>query len=98
MEAFVAIQSKDDFRPVYRAIERACKRCSEKHAPDGTAAEERLPVLHGLTASRLDDSHRPGDVGGQLIEAIQDSALFIADLTGNNANVAWELGFANATP
>ncbi|HEY2711090.1 MAG TPA: hypothetical protein VGI60_01140 [Chthoniobacterales bacterium] len=45
---------------------------------------------------RVDEVARPGSITRDIIEGILDSALIIADLTGKNANVFYELGIAHA--
>jgi hypothetical protein len=45
---------------------------------------------------RVDELARPGSITRDIIEGILDSDLIIADLTGKNANVFYELGIAHA--
>jgi hypothetical protein len=49
-----------------------------------------------LVAYRADDSDVPGRITDQIINSLEESDLVISDITGNNANVGWELGFAYA--
>lgn len=49
-----------------------------------------------LAAFRADEIAKPGRITDQIMEAISGSRLVIADLTGNNPNVLWELGYAQA--
>lgn len=49
-----------------------------------------------LVAYRADDSDAPGRITDQIIDSLEESDLVISDITGNNANVGWELGFAHA--
>jgi hypothetical protein len=49
----------------------------------------------GLTAARADEIHSPGVITEQIRVAIQQSRLCIADLTGNNPNVLYEVGIAH---
>jgi SIR2-like protein/uncharacterized protein DUF4145 len=55
-----------------------------------TAAEQGLAVL------RADEMSGSGFVMEQIRTAIQQSRLCIADISDNNANVLYEVGFANA--
>jgi len=46
---------------------------------------------------RADDQHHPRSITAAIIFAILASDLFIAELTGSNPNVFYELGWAHAT-
>jgi len=50
----------------------------------------------GLTVVRADELSAPGSIIEQIRVAIQQARLFVVDLTGNNANVMYELGLAQA--
>jgi nucleoside 2-deoxyribosyltransferase len=50
----------------------------------------------GLTVLRADEMSGAGVIIEQIRSAIQQSRLCIADLTGSNPNVLYELGFAQA--
>jgi hypothetical protein len=77
-----------------------------EHAPPGSAArrnyEEALQVLEtvivpacelvGLTAVRADGLTRAGEITEQVFRRLRDDDVVIADLTGANANVMYELG------
>ena len=43
---------------------------------------------------RLDEVRSPGRITQQLVEELQLADFLIVDITGANANVIWELGFA----
>lgn len=45
---------------------------------------------------RADQIDRPGVITEQIFEAIEDADALIADITGNNPNVLFELGYARA--
>lgn len=47
-------------------------------------------------AIRADDIFRPGNIVEQLKKAIQQADFCIADVTDNNPNVMWEVGYASA--
>ena len=47
-------------------------------------------------AIRSDDIFRPGNVVDQLKDAIQHADFCVADVTENNPNVMWEIGYAAA--
>jgi len=49
-----------------------------------------------LVAIRADEIARLGRITDQIIEAIRDADIVIADITGLNPNVLWELGYASA--
>jgi len=49
-----------------------------------------------LVCTRLDEIKRAGRITNDLAREIQDSALCIADISKNNPNVLWEVGYAMA--
>jgi len=49
-----------------------------------------------LFAYRVDQLPVPGDLTRQILDGIRESAFVVADLTGNNLNVAFEVGYAAA--
>jgi hypothetical protein len=53
-------------------------------------------VRQGLSAMRADEMAGPGFIVEQIRAAIQQARLCIADVTGNNANVLYEIGLAHA--
>jgi hypothetical protein len=56
------------------------------------------PVVRdlGLTVLRADEITTPGFVMEQIRSAIQQSRVCIADVTGSNPNVLYEVGYAEA--
>ncbi|MHB8589796.1 MAG: hypothetical protein ACYDA0_13245 [Candidatus Dormibacteraceae bacterium] len=50
----------------------------------------------GVTFDRADDWSKTGRITDQIIEALKTAHLIIADITGPNANVMYELGYAHA--
>jgi len=50
----------------------------------------------GVKVYRADEIAQPGRISVQVLEAIRSADLIIADLTGSNPNVMYELGFAHA--
>lgn len=57
-----------------------------------------VPILaaHGLQLSRGDLLGGEGDILRQVIDALLDSAVVVADVSGGNPNVMYELGMADA--
>ncbi len=57
-----------------------------------------VPVLRerGLTAYRADLDPTPGTITPQMLSKLLEARLVIADLTGRNPNVFYELGIAHA--
>jgi len=53
-------------------------------------------VRHGDDCKRADDFFTPGPIINDIINSIQDADYLIADLTGRNPNVYYELGYAHA--
>lgn len=49
-----------------------------------------------LKPHRLDDSNLPVVLVQEMFENTRDAKIILADLTGNNANVCYELGLAHA--
>jgi len=49
----------------------------------------------GIDCWRVDELARPGSITRDIVEGILDSHLIIADLTGRNPNVFYELGIAH---
>jgi hypothetical protein len=56
-------------------------------------AVDSLRPEFDIFVERADDISRPGKITQQIIKAIHRVDVIVADITGNNANVMWELGF-----
>lgn len=69
------------FDEVYKTI----KESIESAYPQGSC-----------TCIRLDEIVTAGRITEDLVKEIQDATVCIADITGNNANVMWEVGYAMA--
>jgi hypothetical protein len=67
---------------VYDAIRRAC--------------DEAARAFIGLRAERADDITEPGRITDQITSAIERADVLIADITGANPNVLFELGYGDA--
>jgi len=50
----------------------------------------------GYRCERMDDIQYVGDVMTMLYEKLEESAFIVADITGNNPNVFYEMGYADA--
>lgn len=50
----------------------------------------------GYTSQRADTLNKPGIITSQIIEALMNSELVVADLTAHNPNVLYELGIRHA--
>jgi hypothetical protein len=50
----------------------------------------------GVSFERSDDFTQTGRITDQIIEALKTADLIIADITGPNANVMYEFGYAHA--
>lgn len=83
----------------------------DKNAEYGTeqreAYEQAIEVLEeiiqpacgafGLEPLRADEIADPGEIPEQIFQHLRDDDVLIADLTGANANVMYELGLRHAT-
>jgi hypothetical protein len=49
----------------------------------------------GFSCIRADEILNTGDILGQVLSEIQNSTIIVADLTGDNVNVAYEIGYAH---
>ena len=49
------------------------------------------PAVQGYHVVRADDIDNTGRVTSQIIEHVRDAAIVVADLTGSNENVMYEL-------
>jgi len=56
------------------------------------------PVLHqvGLLPVKVDEIYTPTQISHDIFELIQKAEIILADVTGKNANVNYELGIAHA--
>jgi hypothetical protein len=50
----------------------------------------------GLSVVRLDEFRAAGRISDDLVQEISTAAMCVADVTGGNPNVMWEVGFATA--
>ena len=60
------------------------------------AAIHEVSAELGLRCIRADSITLPGRITHQIVEAIRAASVIVADVTGNNPNVMFELGFADA--
>jgi len=60
-----------------------------------TAIEQTSTEL-GVSCVRADRITVPGRISQQIVEAIHAASVIVADVTGNNPNVMFELGYADA--
>ena len=51
---------------------------------------------HALAARRVDKDEFVDDILDQIVGLIRQSKVVVADLSGSNANVTWEAGYATA--
>ena len=80
---FVLMPFKGEFDDVYMVV---------KNAVSDAQDSLKLP----LHCRRADEIAKPGRITDHILEAISKSDVLIADLSGNNANVMYELGFGHA--
>lgn len=82
LDVFIMMPFHEDFNDVYTTIK--------------TTVEGIHDLGVNFHCYRLDEIKHPGDITKDLIEAIEKSHICIADLTGNNPNVMYEVGYAHA--
>lgn len=80
MKCFVIMPFAKDFDDVYATIRRAV----------GTVREGQVQCF------RLDEVKAAGRITDDLVRELNESSICIADLTGCNPNVMWEVGYAMA--
>jgi hypothetical protein len=78
--AFILMDFDPTFDAVHEVIQRACA---------GSA-------IAGLQSLRADEITKSGRITEQIQQAIRDADIIIADISGPNSNVMYELGFADA--
>ena len=83
MNVFVMMPFSKEFNDVYEAI-----KISLSNSNIGIAQE--------INPIRLDDLQLSGRITKNLLTHINQSTIGIADITGNNPNVLWEVGYATA--
>ena len=57
---------------------------------------QRVCTEQGLACTRADEDVKPGKITGKIYEAVSDAGIIIADMTGKNSNVFYEMGLAHA--
>lgn len=80
MKCFVIMPFASEFGDVYATIRRAVDSA-------------KVGIAY---AFRLDELKAAGRITDDLVRELNDSAICIADLTGSNPNVMWEVGYAMA--
>jgi hypothetical protein len=95
MKALALMPFSDTFNDVFESMCAACKNdaSAELHNLNGDSQNEG--VSH-LECTRVDKENGDIDIIKLLLDSIRTASFCIADLTGNNKNVLWELGYAMA--
>jgi hypothetical protein len=60
------------------------------------AAIRRAAMLSGVQCVWSDETKKPGRISHQMTADIRSARVCIADVTGKNPNVLWEVGYAQA--
>jgi hypothetical protein len=81
LRCFVLMPFAQSFGDVYAAIR--------------TAIEKSVPGEQ-VDCRRLDEVTPAGRITDRLVRELNEAAIVVADLTGNNPNVMWEAGYAMA--
>jgi hypothetical protein len=90
MRALALMPFSAEFNDVFASLCAACTKFIELQA---TTNGEAVPQLD---CTRIDKEAGDMDIMKRLLVAIRTATFCIADLTGNNKNVLWELGYAMA--
>ncbi len=82
---------------VFVVMQIGDKGSAERRRADEVYELVLVPVLNelGLTPYRSDLDPTPGTITPQLLKKLLEARLVIADLTGRNPNVFYELGIAH---
>src|SRR5579872_5376744 len=75
---------------------RRCSRCSVTWKPGAELRPSHQRERHMREPVRADELFSSGSVVEQIWEQIEKAKVLLADLTGKNANVFYELGLAHA--
>lgn len=81
IHCFVIMPYDAGFDDVYSAIRTAVEKA------DGNQV---------IRCTRSDDKAPAGKIHDRLLDELKSADLFIADVTGDNPNVMWEIGYATA--
>lgn len=57
---------------------------------------QRVCTEQGLTCQRADEDVKPGKITSKIYDAVAEAGIIIADMTGRNPNVFYEMGLAHA--
>jgi len=82
------------FNDVYGACERAVEKA--KVSANSLETHPRADQLQRIELYRVDNGHGAVAIMDDLLKRMKESSLCIADISGNNPNVLWELGYAMA--
>ncbi|MDO8873665.1 MAG: hypothetical protein Q7V05_13195 [Methanoregula sp.] len=94
LKYFLAIPNQDDFNPIKKFI-----FCSLKELdifPNNLSMQSTLTGLHFEENNENRIELENGPVRESVIQAIKRSDFIVADLTGSNGNILYEVGFAHA--
>lgn len=81
MKCFVIMPYAAEFNAVYNQVQQA--------------AQDALPGEQ-IVCNHLRDVKAAGRITDDIVTSLREAAFCIADITGNNANVMWETGYAMA--
>lgn len=92
------VTSKDKPNKVFVIMQVGDKDSAERKRANEVLKYVITPVLtaHGLEPLRGDLDPTPGPITSQMIKTLIESPVVIADLTGKNPNVYYELGVAQS--
>lgn len=82
------------FDDVYVACESAVEEA--KQLAKDAINHPRVNELQDIELYRVDEGHGAVDIMEDLLHHMREASLCIADISGNNPNVLWELGYAMA--
>jgi nucleoside 2-deoxyribosyltransferase len=94
MRILMIMPFEESFKDVHAACQQAVD--SAKAHAGGEQPHPRADLLQEIELYRVDDGHGAVSIMDDLLKHMKESTLCIVDISGNNPNVLWELGYAMA--
>ena len=94
MQALILMPFENSFNDVHDIIIKAIE--GVRNAMAMSNDHPRKTLLSQIKPFRVDDGFGAVRIMDELLDHLKNSELVIVDITGNNPNVLWELGYAKA--